>query len=299
MAPVPVVEAAGAGLLPLSVFRYVERTREPLVVADLAADDRFSRDPYAARAGACSLLLVPVMVRGGMQAVLVLENRMARGAFSTGRLDAVLLIAGQLAVSLENAAVYASLELKVAERTQALAEANARLEELSVTDPLTGLPNRRRLGDFLVTEWRRSLRSGEPIAVAMIDVDKFKPYNDHYGHAAGDQCLRAVAAALASSVRTGDLVARDGGEEFSVILPGADADAAHAVAERCRAAVAALGVPHQGSVIGHVTISVGVVSVHVNASDGHESIFERADALLYEAKNSGRDQVVSATGDRS
>jgi diguanylate cyclase (GGDEF)-like protein len=287
------VEEAGAqGLLPLSAFRYAERTREPLLIEDATRDDRFARDPYVAGLTCCSLLVVPILIRGALHAVVLLENRLSRSAFTADRLDGVILIAGQLAVSFDNALVYASLERKVAQRTEALAESNARLEVLSVTDPLTGLANRRRLADVLDQEWRRSVRPGNSVAVAMIDIDHFKPYNDHYGHAGGDECLRRVADVLTESVRdTTDLVARYGGEEFAVVVPGADSAAAYLVAERIRAAVAALQEPHELAPRGFVTVSIGVAAVIASADGSPQSLMEAADANLYEAKRNGRNQV--------
>jgi GAF domain-containing protein len=140
---IPLEEAGARGLIPPSAFRYAERTREPLLVEDATTDHRFARDKYVTGLESCSLLVVPVLARGVLRAMLVLENRLSHGAFSAERLDTVMLIAGQLAVSIDNAMVYASLERKVNERTEALAEANDRLETLSATDALTGLANRR------------------------------------------------------------------------------------------------------------------------------------------------------------
>ena len=126
-APLPVEEAARRGGLPVSALRYAVRTREPLLVDDATADDRFARDPYLATLGHCSLLVVPILAHGIPRALLLLENRERRGAFSTGRLDAVVQIAGQLAVSLENARLYDRLEQRVREQTQALRDAQAEL----------------------------------------------------------------------------------------------------------------------------------------------------------------------------
>ncbi|HSV34154.1 MAG TPA: AAA family ATPase [Ramlibacter sp.] len=126
-APVAIEEAGRRGLVPLSAFRYAERTREPLVVEDATRDDRFSRDPYVASLQYCSLLIVPILNHGDLRAVLLLENRLSRGAFLGDRLDAVVLIAGQLAVSLENALLYEKLEQRVREQTQELREAQAEL----------------------------------------------------------------------------------------------------------------------------------------------------------------------------
>ena len=298
---ISVEDAGELGLLPLSAFRYVERTREALVVGDATRDDRFARDPYLAGMDHCSLLVVPILTRGEPRAMLVLENQLSRSAFSAERLDAAMLIAGQLAVSLDNAHVYASLEHKVAERTEALAErtlaletANERLEMLSVTDALTGLANRRQLADVLEAEWVRALRNGTSLAAAMIDIDHFKLYNDLYGHVAGDACLRRVATVLRDTMRQGtDLVARYGGEEFAVILPGADVADAYAAAERVRAAVVALDEAHAGIVEGRVTVSVGVAVTALAEGDAKQ-LLESADAALYEAKRNGRDRVMVA-----
>ncbi|WP_436533597.1 diguanylate cyclase [Actinoplanes sp. HUAS TT8] len=281
------------GGLPLTAIRYAERTREPLLVDDVTLDGRVSRDPYLTGLDHCSLLVVPVLSQGQPRAMLVLENRLTRRAFSAGRLDAVQLIAGQLTVSLENAQVYASLEQKVAERTEALAEANRRLELLTVTDPLTGLPNRRKLNAFLHAEWLRSMRSREPIGVAMVDIDNFKKYNDHYGHQGGDNCLRLVAEALRDSVRVTDLVARYGGEEFCIVMPGAGEENSLMVAERACRAVARLREPHELGDHGIVTVSIGVTSATPAGAAAPEQLTKLADEALYEAKRAGRNRVVS------
>jgi diguanylate cyclase (GGDEF)-like protein len=291
-ATIPVEEAGAAGLLPLSAFRYAERTLEPLLIEDATRDDRFARDPYVAGLACCSLLVVPILLRGTLQAMVLLENRLSRSAFTADRLDCVILIAGQLAVSFDNALVYASLERKVAERTVALAESNAKLEVLSVTDPLTGLANRRRLADVLEHEWWRAERLGSPLAVVMIDIDHFKLYNDHYGHAGGDECLRRVAGVLTEQIRQAtDLVARYGGEEFAVVLPEADSAGAYQVAERIRAAVAALKEPHELAQSGLVTVSIGVAAAIPTADSTGQALLEAADARLYVAKRNGRNQV--------
>jgi diguanylate cyclase (GGDEF)-like protein len=279
-------------MVPVSAFRYVERTGEPLLVEDATRDDRFARDPYFARLDQCSLLVVPILSKGMAHAVLLLENHATRGAFSTERLDAVTLIAGQLTVSLDNAQLYASLERKVAERTAALEVANRRLLELSVTDALTGLANRRRFDEVLATEWLRGIRPQSSLGLVMIDIDHFKQYNDHYGHQAGDACLQLVAATLSKDLRQGsDLAARYGGEEFAIILPGAGTEATRRVAERIRAAVAALREPHVLADHGIVTVSVGITALIPSSETAIDHLLRKADAALYQAKNSGRNQV--------
>jgi diguanylate cyclase (GGDEF)-like protein len=187
--------------------------------------------------------------------------------------------------------VYASLEHKVAERTEELAAANERLELLTVTDPLTGLANRRRLTETLQTEWHRARRSRDTVGAFMVDIDHFKLLNDRYGHLVGDACLKRVAAALVETVRITDLVARYGGEEFAVILPGAETENAYMVAERARKAVEMLATENADAPSGIVTVSIGVAAVVPADGASAEELLAAADSALYESKRGGRNQV--------
>lgn len=165
----------------------------------------------------------------------------------------------------------------------------------SLTDGLTGLANRRHFDRTLARDWDRSRRDGTPLAFIMLDLDRFKDFNDRYGHMAGDDCLRAVAAAIGDTVsRGGDFVARFGGEEFVVLLPGTDARGASLIAERVRDAVAQRGIPHAApGGPGFVTLSAGVAAVTPNVGfTSSQSLVDLADEALYEAKHRGRNRVV-------
>ncbi|GIJ49061.1 serine/threonine protein kinase [Virgisporangium aliadipatigenens] len=288
---VPVTDPSARTRVPLSAVRYVDRTGETLLVEDATRDHRFAREPYLSGLDRCALLVVPILNQGTPLAMLLLENRLASGTFSTDRLDAVMLIAGQLTVSLQNALAHAALERQLAERTRELELANERLAVLAVTDPLTGLANRRRLVEFLETELLQAVRAGSRTGVMMIDIDHFKAYNDGYGHLAGDACLRRVAAALNESVRGTDLIARYGGEEFAVVMPRTDAAGARLVAERARAAVEALQEPHTGAPSGIVTVSIGITSHRASKQTTAQHLLAAADTHLFEAKREGRNKV--------
>lgn len=186
------------------------------------------------------------------------------------------------------------LEVKVHQRTAELEAANQRLATLSATDALTGLANRRSFDQSWEAEWQRASRQGLPLAIAMVDVDQFKAYNDHYGHQAGDVCLKLVAQTLGSTAqRSGELVARYGGEEFVVVLPGLAGAEAAAAMERIRAAVQELGLPHaKATVADVVTISIGVASCVPQVGQNSATLVEAADAAMYRAKSQGRNQVV-------
>ena len=192
-------------------------------------------------------------------------------------------------------ALNALLEAKVGERTQALEEANIKLSELTVTDALTGLSNRRRFDQVITEEWMRASRTGQSLAILMIDVDHFKAYNDHYGHQAGDECLRKVAGVLqANARRASDLVARYGGEEFVVVAGDLDIQAAKELAETLRSSVEVLGVSHQFSPVASVvTISIGVSVTTPDANMAPESLLRMADAAMYCAKDGGRNRVAA------
>ncbi|MBK4719356.1 diguanylate cyclase [Azospirillum sp. YIM DDC1] len=169
------------------------------------------------------------------------------------------------------------------------------LRTLSFADGLTGIANRRRFDEVLLREWRRCARVQLPLSLIMLDVDQFKPYNDHYGHQAGDECLRAVAQLLAGQMmRPGDLIARYGGEEFVCLLPETDEDGAVQVAERLRGTVADRRLPHAVShVADHVTISLGVATAQPILDNTPDRLTQLADGLLYEAKRAGRNRVCS------
>jgi diguanylate cyclase (GGDEF)-like protein len=185
------------------------------------------------------------------------------------------------------------LEQRVAERTEQLEKANRRLNSLSITDGLTGIANRRHFDEVLIEEWKRMERLGQPLAIAMIDIDWFKKYNDHYGHQAGDACLVNVAETLAASIgRAGDLVARYGGEEFVFIAPAIDGSRALAMAQKICDAISAKGMPHAQSLFAHVTASIGVASVIPSAETGPEALLKRADEALYRAKEEGRNRAL-------
>jgi len=216
------------------------------------------------------------------------------GMMFSRRLRAEVALQGHLREQI--AASNLALEEKVQTRTAELEAANRQLEALSATDGLTGLANRRKFDVEWEMEWQRALRQGLPLAVAMVDVDQFKAYNDHYGHQMGDLCLKIVAQALGSSAqRAGELAARYGGEEFVVILPGLDGAQAYTVMERVRESLQAQDLPHaKADVAGVVTISVGVASRVPRADESSASLVQEADAAMYRAKHQGRNQVVLA-----
>lgn len=174
-----------------------------------------------------------------------------------------------------------------------LRDLNAQLSELSIRDSLTGLYNRRRFDETFETEWRRSMRTQRPLALLMIDVDCFKALNDCYGHQRGDECLREIARVLEDQPRRGyDVVARVGGEEFAVLLPGSDARGALYVAETIRNCVEAHRMEHRDSLASEwVTVSIGVCSRIPKTDQKPEDMIYAADMALYAAKQLGRNRV--------
>ncbi|KUJ73080.1 diguanylate cyclase response regulator [Thiomicrospira sp. WB1] len=168
------------------------------------------------------------------------------------------------------------------------------LEEMSHIDGLTQVPNRRQLDETLPKELARLHRDQASMGLMMIDIDHFKPYNDHYGHGRGDEALEKVASVMQSALkRPGDLLARYGGEEFVVLLPETDAAGARKVGEQLRAAVEATGLAHDYSpVADHVTISLGGIAGRVDEVTNPQAWLKQADQALYEAKDQGRNRVV-------
>jgi len=189
------------------------------------------------------------------------------------------------------------LEVLVAERTAALVQANRRLQQLALTDPLTGVANRRKLDEVLEQELSRAQRHETQFAMLLCDVDHFKLYNDHYGHPAGDECLLAVAKVLSGIFkRAGEICARYGGEEFAVLLPSESDERTLERAEMARQALWDLALEHKTSpVASRVTLSIGVAIKQSDMPENARQLLQRADTALYLAKNNGRNKVVLAS----
>ena len=246
-------EASGADAVFLS--------KKPLFVEDARGDDRLSQRVVSAT-GAVSMHFEPAL--RNEEAVAVLVVGWTHAVDETGRIAASMrMLAAETAMALER------LDLL------------ARLEKVARTDDLTGLLNRRGWEEKLPSELARSLRSGDPLCVAMLDLDFFKNYNDQGGHQAGDRLLKQSAAAWERELRDTDILARYGGEEFSVALRGCRLDNAKDIVERLRVAMP-----------GGQTVSAGVVCW--NGHETAEELVGRADAALYEAKRMGRDCLVAA-----
>jgi diguanylate cyclase (GGDEF)-like protein len=203
----------------------------------------------------------------------------------------------------ENLSLHAGLESRVRERTQELGQVssqlrlvNGTLELLSNQDGLTGLANRRRFDAHLGEQISIARRYRRSLVLVLCDVDSFKAYNDHYGHLAGDECLRRIAGALRSCCRRpADLVARYGGEEFALILPETGLSDATQIAQLAKDAVAQLAIPHEKSPTSpYVSISGGIAALIHNANGSAEQMIAEADRCLYQAKNLGRNRVFAA-----
>jgi diguanylate cyclase (GGDEF)-like protein len=234
------------------------RTGERLYVQDARTDPRASAR-LAHATGAVAALFQPVIRKGAVVAVLVLGFSHSRPRVPDAALELVDLVAAEIGAALDRAALMAALS------------AQAR------TDPLTGAANRRSWDEALERELARSARSGEPLVVALLDIDHFKAYNDACGHARGDVVLRDLVAALRTQLRAGDVVARWGGEEFALALPACGLAEAEVIAQRLL-----LAIP-DGQ-----TASIGLVQAEPNEVAG--AVVARADRALYAAKAGGRNR---------
>ncbi len=222
-------------------------------------------------------LCLPLTVRGEILGLLHVSTRgpLFEERFFEGR-NLVIKVSESIKLALSN------LHLREALREQA------------IRDPLTGLFNRRYLDQTLLRELHRCQRNGEPLAVAMLDIDHFKHFNDTYGHDAGDTVLRSVGDLLQSSLRASDIACRYGGEELTVILPGSTLDDARIRLDSLRRAIMEMRVPYQGEDLPVITVSIGVASAGEQDVEA-VTLLARADAALYQAKEGGRNRVIAAT----
>lgn len=223
-----------------------------------------------------------------------LQQRDQRVWLQTASLAAVLLAL----IAYVGLLRYRRMSKLLAERTthiqqqqEALQDAYHKVETLSQTDSLTGLANRRHFDVTLDHEYRRYQRTGSPLSLLIIDVDHFKYVNDHYGHAVGDNYLRAIANALKTQVvRSTDLMARYGGEEFACLLTNTTPEDVRKVAERINVEIAELQLPNIAATPQHLTVSIGIATV-IHGDPGIPELFAQADAQLYIAKNTGRNHI--------
>ena len=282
-----------------SIVRYVINAGEPVVYTPNNHDDQFDRCPYLLSQGEISVLCVPIIRQKKMSGVLYLENTHMSEAFQSDRVQTLKIIASQAAISLENARMFRDLELMndnleelVKERTRKLHEANEQLTEknkalyvLSTTDQLTGLYNRRYVEEQLYQTLTNFNDSQVPFSLLMLDIDHFKSINDVYGHDVGDKVLVNVSSSIKNSVRSVDTPGRWGGEEFIVVCMS-DIDGATSNAEKLGKIIA----EQDNSPAGSVTVSIGVTPVLIQ--DTIDTVLNRVDQALYEAKNNGRNQVI-------
>lgn len=210
----------------------------------------------------------------------------------TGRIYGMLAATFLLIILLtENVAHYA----KLAQLSTKLSDANASLEQLATQDGLTGIANRRFFDIYLASQVAIAYRHKRCLSLILCDVDFFKAYNDHYGHQAGDECLKQIAVVLQSCCRRpGDIVARYGGEEFAMILPETELIGAIQIAEAARVAVEQLGIPHaQSAAAPHISISSGAAVLLLTINSTPEQLITASDQVLYEAKRLGRNRTMS------
>ncbi|HEY6898004.1 MAG TPA: diguanylate cyclase [Rhodocyclaceae bacterium] len=266
------------------------------ILAEQGRNANLSADESAAlsRADIGALVAVPLLARDESLGLLVFAVCVDRRRDLQKEAKSFELLAQIVASALAQEQTLADL----ASAQGRLELANEELARMSRTDSLTGLPNRRAFDEIKHNEFNRARRSGSPLCLIMLDVDHFKAYNDHLGHAAGDQCLMALADLLqACTRRAGDVPARIGGEEFALLLADTEEDAARRLFEELARALAARALPHPASPVGPwITVSGGLARFNPDVHSDFEALYRAADAALYDAKRQGRNRLMLAAG---
>jgi len=273
-------DAIGAARACAFCAETVRQPRHVMVVPDTASDPRFADHPLVLEQPQIRFYAgVPLLLPSGdvIGTLCVLDT--SAHALTQPQIDSLVALSRQ---------VVAQFQLR--RLVTMLAVNNETLSHQSLTDPLTGVPNRRAYNERWLEELARARRTMAPLSILLIDIDHFKSYNDNFGHQAGDTALQIVARVMHQHIRKYDFLARFGGEEFALILPGTDSTEAAAVANRIRGLIANTPNPHR-----RITVSIGVASLQANTSSDPDHLFDAADRSLYAAKAAGRNCVVAAT----
>lgn len=248
----------------------------------LPTANNWQKHPFISSNNGVAYLGAPVLIDGKLFGMLSFSSIETRDKpFSGEDAELLQLMAEWVGGEIERENNRAALE----NQQKALLEANNQLEALATHDPLTGVKNRRAFNEKLAEEWSRATRYGTPLSLVLMDVDKFKSYNDTFGHPAGDEVLKKVARTLMAAVRTTDFFARYGGEEFVLILPNTDADGAMILAERLRQKIEGAAWKERP-----VTASMGIASITPDIKNPPD-LTQAADNALYASKENGRNRV--------
>jgi len=292
------------------VTKAIEQSRAVMITdTSSCGDTNFAEN--VARSRIVSAMCVPLVTKGGIRGVIYVNSDLSPQGFKNEDLLFVTGISNPAAVAIENALLHEKskqseeelrksrdeLELKVQERTAELAEANAKLSRLSLTDDLTGLFNHRYLVRALEAEFLRTLRYKRSLSVLLFDIDNFKEVNDVYGHICGDAVLAKIASLIRGCLRSSDMAARYGGDEIAVLLPETEKAKAAEVAEKLRSLVEKTSFEWSGRAF-NVTCSIGIASAPDSCIPDWNALLDMADKALYKGKGKGKNVVFTFNNDQ-
>ncbi|MDP4180019.1 MAG: AAA family ATPase [Bacillota bacterium] len=292
----------------VEIAQYVTRTKETLVIHDACSDVNWQNNPYIMENRIKSVLCLPVFYQNRLKGVVYLENNLSDNVFTSERLETLRILSSHASISIENARLYENMEEKVRERTIQLNDANEKLKELSLHDPLTSLHNRRYVFEFTNNKIRQFVQNriislnknekrqlsieGNVIGVFLIDIDHFKDVNDTYGHLAGDNVLISISNVLKNMIRAEDILARWGGEEFLIILYNTKLEYLEKFSREVLEKIKETAIEVAENETIHKTCSLGYVEMPLDITNPYllnlEQVINISDYALYCAKENGR-----------
>lgn len=297
--------------LPKKIIYYVNRSLDSVILDNASTSEQYIYDQYIIQKKPKSIMCMPVLSKGNLLGILYLENNLLEGAFNNERIQILKIISSQLAISLENATLYANLERSekqirhhhdqleklVEERTSKLREeimerkkAEKLLKEMATHDNLTGLPNRKLFQYKLKSSLELAKKNHLLLGILFVDLDGFKKINDNFGHDSGDIVLKTIAERLLRSVRKSDMVSRFGGDEFIIIME--HLENTNTIVDTCKRIISEVArTIIIGNNEGNVTASIGV-AVYPTDGDQMNKLMKKADDAMYRAKRSGKNRVV-------